>query len=171
VCLGTVCLRFLNTQNTSVTVTGAATSVLVAVESARVREALAAMFGAVEGFRVVAEAGCDQAALEAARAHRPHLALVEVELSGCGGYWAIRQMQAEGLVSVVVALGRRAHFEQAELALAPTYIQMGTSPRDLLNTVERALALGPKRGSAGQTEHDLLADAHPMLDKPALVDL
>src|SRR3979411_3280215 len=84
------------------------TTVLVAVESAQVREALVAILGALDGFRVVAEAANDQAALEAARTQRPHLALGDTDLSGCGGWWAIQEMQAEGLVPVVVALGRRA---------------------------------------------------------------
>src|SRR5207302_9848710 len=64
---------------------GPETTVLVAVESAQIREALVAMLGALEGFRVVAEADSDDAALEAARHHRPNLALIEPELSGCGG--------------------------------------------------------------------------------------
>ena len=68
------------------------TTVLVAVESNQVREGLVAMLGAVDGFKVVAEAATDEAAVEAARTHRPFLALVELELSGCGGFWAIRQI-------------------------------------------------------------------------------
>ena len=83
--------------------------------------------------------------MEAARAHRPFLALVELELSGCGGFWAIRQIESEQLASVVVALGRRADVAVAQLVGAKSYIQMGTSPRDLLDTVETALAFRAKR--------------------------
>jgi len=157
-----------HSQNSNVT----ATTVLVAVESAQVREGLVAMLGAVDGFRVVAEADSDERAVEAARAHRPFLALVELELAGCGGFWAIRQIESEGLASVVVALGRRADFALAELVGAQSYIQMGTSPRDLLSTVEAALAFRAKPGSTSgaQTEHEPLPDANPVLDKPALVD-
>jgi DNA-binding NarL/FixJ family response regulator len=146
------------------------TTVLVAVESAQVREGLVAMLGAVDGFRVVAEASSDTDAVEAARAHRPYLALVELELSGCGGFWAIRHIESEGLATVVVALGRRADFALAELLGAHSYVQMGTSPRDLLTTVEAALALRTKAPSGTQTEQELLPDAHPVLDKPALID-
>jgi DNA-binding NarL/FixJ family response regulator len=148
-----------------------ATTVLVAVESAQVREGLVAMLGAVDGFRVVAEASSDGAAVEAARAHRPYLALIELELSGCGGFWAIRQIESENLATVVVALGRRANFALADLVGAQSYVQMGTSPRDLLTTVEAALSFRGKPASGTQTEHDLLPDAHPVLEKPALVDL
>src|SRR5436853_4857990 len=93
VCRGVFCL-----QNASVTIATAAqaeTTVLVAVGSGRVREALVAMLGAQKGFRVVAEAATDEAALEAARALRPHLAVVETELSGCCGHWVIQQIRAQ----------------------------------------------------------------------------
>jgi DNA-binding NarL/FixJ family response regulator len=127
------------------------------------------MLGAVDGFRVVAEAATDTDAVELARVHRPYLALVELELSGCGGFWAIRHIESEQLASVVVALGRRAHFSLADLVGAQSYIQMGTSPRDLLSTVEAALGFRAK-GSGSQTEQELLPDAHAVVEKPALVD-
>ena len=141
----------------------ALTTVLVAVESARVREGLVAMLGAVEGFCVVAEAGSDQAAIEAARSQRPHLALVEPELSVCGGWWVIQQIRDEHLASVVVALGRRADGMLARTVGAQSYVQMGTAPRDLLRALEAALAVRANSGSAAQAEHDLLPDAHSVL--------
>jgi DNA-binding NarL/FixJ family response regulator len=141
----------------------AVTTVLVAVESAQVREALAAMLGALDGFRVVAEADTDQTAIEAARTQRPHLALVEPELSGCGGWWVIQQIRAEHLASVVVALGRRADGILAQMVGAQSYVQMGTSPRDLLSALEAAIAMRVPAGSAAQTEHNLLSDAHAVL--------
>jgi len=150
---------------------GQETTVLVAVESAQVREALVAMLGALEGFRIVAEADSDESALEAARRQRPHLALIEPELSGCGGWWTIQQIQAERLAGVVVALGRRANDALAHLAGAQSYVQMGISPRDLLSTLEAAMAFGrsPVSGTAEAEQH-LLPDAHAVLDKPAFVD-
>ncbi|MDQ6670506.1 MAG: response regulator [Chloroflexota bacterium] len=116
------------------------TTVVVAVESAKVREALVAMLVAQERFEVVAEVDTADAAVEAVRAQQPDLALVEPELSGCGGWWAIKQIQTERLAGVVVALGRRADCGQAQLVGARTYVQMGTSPRDLLTAVESAMA-------------------------------
>lgn len=141
----------------------AVTTVLVAVESAQVREGLVAMLGALDGFRVVAEADTDDTALEAARSQRPHLALVEPELSDCGGWWVIQQMRAEHLVGVVVALGRRADGGCAQIVGAQSYVQMGTSPRDLLTALEAALAMRVTAGSAAQAERDLLSDAHPVI--------
>ena len=146
------------------------TTVLVAVESDQVREGLVAMLGALDGFRIVAEACTDDLALAAARSERPQLALVELELSGCGGWWAIREMQAEHLAGVVVALGRRADGALARSVGARSYVQMGTSPRDLLSVLQAAVAVRGPSASGAQAEGDLLTDADPVLEKPALVD-
>ena len=121
------------------------------------------MLGALDGFHVVAEVDTDEAAIEAARNQRPQLALVEPELSNCGGWWVIQQMHAEHLVGVVVALGRRADSGCAQIVGAQLYVQMGTSPRDLLSALEAALAHRGTNGSAAQTERDLLPDAHPVI--------
>jgi len=69
--------------------------VLVAVESAQVREALVAIARRARPIPPVAEADNDEAAIDAARKLRPDLVLIEPELSGCGGWWAIKQIQAE----------------------------------------------------------------------------
>jgi DNA-binding NarL/FixJ family response regulator len=141
-------------------------TVLVAVESAQVREALVAMLGTLDRFCIVAEVDNADSAVEIARIERPNLALVEPELSGCGGWWAIKQIRGEGLADVVVALGKRADGALAQLVGARTYVQMGASPRDVLNAVEAALGC-----SGPEAQHDLLTDAHSVLEEPALVDL
>jgi DNA-binding NarL/FixJ family response regulator len=147
------------------------TTVLVAVGPPQVREALVAMLGALEGFRVVAEADSDEAAVDAARSQRPRLALIEAELSNCGGWWAIQQIQQEGLAGVVVALGRRAEARLAEMVGAQSYVQMGIAPRDLLTTLQAAMAVRAATVSgATEAEQHLLTDTHPVLEKPALVD-
>ena len=146
-------------------------SVVVAVESDQVREALVAMLSASDGFHVVAEANSADAALEAVRRQRPRLVLIEPELSNCGGWRVIQQIRLEQLACVVVALGRHANGMAAQLAGAESYVQMGTAPRDLLNAIEAAMAFRtpPVSGSAEAEDH-LLPDAHVVLDKPTLVD-
>jgi DNA-binding NarL/FixJ family response regulator len=149
---------------------GRETTVLVAVQSARVREALVAMLGAIDGFRVVAEADTDLGAVSAARTQRPRLALVEPELSDCGGWWAIQQIQLEQTADVIVALSRRADARLAQLVGAQSYVQIGIRPRDLLNALEAAIA-SVTRQSRSQTEHHLLANTDAVLDKPAFIYL
>jgi two-component system response regulator DesR len=152
-------------QGQNAQVTGE-TTVLVAVSSAQVREALGAMLGALDGFRVVAEVDTDGAAIDAARVHRPHLALIEPELSSCGGWWAIQQIHAEQLAGCVVALGRRADSVTAQIVGAQLYLQMGTAPRDLLSALQATLearAAASGEYSAAETEADLLSDPHTVL--------
>jgi DNA-binding NarL/FixJ family response regulator len=159
------------------------TTVLVAVGSPKVREALVAMLGAIEGFRVVSEADSADAAIEAARRQRPRLALIEPELSNCGGWWVIQQIRTEQLACVVVALGQRADGTLAQMVGAQSYVQIGVSPRDLLSTLEAAIAYRtpPLSGSAelasaselsggAEAEDHLLPDTNAVLDKPAFID-
>ena len=115
-------------------------TVLVAVDTPHVREALVAMLGALDGFQVVAEASSDDQALEMARQVRPHLAVVDQELSGCNGCWAIQVIQHERLANVIVAIGRRASSTLAETAGARAYVQVGTPPRDFVSTLQAVIA-------------------------------
>jgi DNA-binding NarL/FixJ family response regulator len=118
------------------------TTVLVAVQSPRIREGLVAILGALDGFQVVAEASSDEEAVELARTYRPRLALVDQELSDDCSWWTIQALQSEGLVQVVVALGRHCDGLTAQLAGAQAYVQMGTAPRDLVQALEIACADG-----------------------------
>ena len=114
-------------------------TVLVAVRSPQVREGLAAMIGALDGYRVVAEAASDDQAVELARSCRPRLALVDQELSECASGWTIQALRREGLVRAVVALGRRADDgARARAVGACAYVEMGSTPGDILRALERA---------------------------------
>ncbi len=97
------------------------------------------MLDALDGYRVVAETSTDTQALELARYWRPHLALIDQELSGYGGWWTINALQREGLADVIVALGRRGEGQSAQLAGAQAYVQVGCAPRELLSALREAL--------------------------------
>jgi two-component system, NarL family, invasion response regulator UvrY len=105
-----------------------------------VREGLVAMLGAVGGFQIVGEAATGEHALELARAFRPHLALIDQDLAGLGGWWTINLLQSEQLARVIVALGWRGDGVVAQIAGAQAYVQMGTAPRELLRSVEAAIS-------------------------------
>jgi DNA-binding NarL/FixJ family response regulator len=151
---------------------GLPNTVVVAVQSDQVREALVAMLSANDGFRIVAETNNADAAFEAARRQRPRLVLIEPELSNCGGWRVIQQIRREQLACVVVALGRHANGTAAQLAGAQSYVQMGIAPRDLLSAIETAMTFrAPPVSSAADAEDHLLPDTHAVLDKPTLVDL
>jgi two-component system, NarL family, invasion response regulator UvrY len=109
------------------------------VQSPEVREGLVAMLGALDGFQVVGEADSYDEVVEFARRLRPQLALIDQDLSGHGGWWAIQALRTEELVDVIVALGRRADGLLAQLAGAHAYVQIGCAPRDLLSVLELAM--------------------------------
>ena len=143
-------------------------TVLVAVESQGVREAIVAMLSTVDTFRVVGAVGTKDQALECARRERPALAVVDQGLADCGAWWLMHSIRQEALARAVVALGLRANCYEAELAGAQAYVQMGVSPRELVGVLEDALR---RVDLAVEAEQDLLPDAHPVLVEPALVDL
>jgi CheY-like chemotaxis protein len=87
-------------------------TVLVAVSSPGVREAMVAMIGALEGFRVVGEATTADQALQLARCHRPALAVVDDDLDQCSGTWTIRQLRGEDLAQAVIAIGWRGNGDE-----------------------------------------------------------
>jgi DNA-binding NarL/FixJ family response regulator len=119
------------------------TTVLVAVSSPRVREALVAVISAMEGFRVVGEATTAEQAVQLARAERPMLALVDDDLADCSGTWTMQELSGE---VVVVAIGWRANAAlQARAAGARMYIEMGGSPEDVLSAL---LDVCPKRAAS-----------------------
>ena len=51
----------------------------------------------------------------------------------------------------------------AQIVGAQSYVQMGTSPRELLSALEAAIAHRLTNGLATQTERDLLPDAHSVV--------
>ncbi|GAC1327458.1 MAG: hypothetical protein NVSMB2_26850 [Chloroflexota bacterium] len=141
------------------------TTVLIAVGHGRVREALAAMFNAREGFRVVAEVDSATAAITAARVLRPDVAVIEPALSEYAGLWALQQIRADGGAGVLVALGRRTDNALATALGVDLHLEMGTSPRDLLSALDRVLnaGLAARAPSAAQAEGHALADANPVV--------
>ena len=108
-------------------------TVLVAVRSPQVREALAALIESFVDFHVVGEAATDEQAVQIARDDRPRVALVGEEF--------IQALHDEGLVEAIVAIGARADgARRAQAAGACSYIQIGASPADILDALDTALS-------------------------------
>jgi DNA-binding NarL/FixJ family response regulator len=138
--------------------------VLVAVSSQQVREALVAMIGALEGFRVVAEATSADQALHLARTLLPALAVVDEDFVDCGSSWTIQRLCEERLAEAVVAIGWRANGAyRARAAGADLYLEMGGSPDDVLHALRNAC---PAR-SLPQAQLDHLTDTDSVGLEPA----
>ena len=122
------------------------TTVLIAVASPKVREALSAAIGSLDGYRVVGEASTDEEALRLARSLRPALAIVDEDLPGCCGTWTMQEMKIKRLVGGIVAIGLRASGDTRSLAAgARAYVQTGDSLDTLVAALGQARS-APYRG-------------------------
>ena len=119
----------------------AETTVLVAVESALLREALVAALGALDGFRVVGEAATDDQALEAAAEARPESAgsTRAVRQPWPGQFTITAGSQQWRAASAAIGRARHQQFRRS-LPAACEYVQIGAPARDLLRAVRTAIS-------------------------------
>jgi hypothetical protein len=77
----------------------------------------------------------------------------------------MQQLQAEQLADAVVALGRRSNGILAQLVGARVYVQIGTSPRDLLTELRAVLAVTQRPAALAQAsgQLDRLTEPDPVL--------
>src|SRR5436190_23475610 len=116
-------------------------SVIVADDVVSVREAIVELLEADERFLVVAQASGADAAVEAATAHRPDLAVLDVQMPG-GGPDAAARIRDASPATVVIACS--AHDDASSRAAmhdagAVAYAVKG---RDVLLDVVRTVLLG-----------------------------
>ena len=147
---------------------------LVAVESAQVREASGRDAGALDGFESSPKPDNDEAAVEAARRSTRRLALIEPELPAVGAGGPSSRFRRNGWRAWSWRWAGAPDGALAQLVGAQSYVQMGTSPRDLLSAVQAAHGVSAQAGRSQappRQKHDLLPDADAVLEEPALVDL
>ncbi len=142
---------------------GAEVTVLIAATQPHVREALAAIVGATDGFTVVGEAGDSHAAVSLARSLRPTLAVVDVDLPDHRAAWTIQTLHDEKLASAIVALGLRADNgtrERACTAGAHSYVQTGAPLDELLDALSSALHAYPAKNGTHRNGTNGVAQSH-----------
>lgn len=117
-------------------------TVLVAVESPAVREALVAIIDDLEGFLVGGQADSAEAAVAVARELRPRLAVVDEDLPDCCGSEVIQTLTTHRLAETVLAMGLRGDGDRrAKAAGAVIYVQTGTDPRELVAAIRSAVGV------------------------------
>ena len=104
-----------------------ARTVLLVDDSSAVLAALAKVVGSIPGAQVVATAVSAQGAVEAAEQHRPHLAIVDVDMPGggpsaCAG---IRRLSPATVVIALSALDDALHRRKMADAGAVGYLRKG----------------------------------------------
>ncbi|MET0187969.1 MAG: response regulator transcription factor [Pseudonocardia sediminis] len=130
--------------------------VLLADDEDLVRAGVAALLGLEPDITVVAQAGDGRTAVEAARAHRPDVAVVDLEMPGADGMAVTRELAAavpDCAVVILTGHGRPPHLQQALEAGASGFVPKG-SPGSVLADVVRRV-----HGGGRYVDPALAADA------------
>lgn len=116
---------------------------LLADDQALVRGALAALLGLEPDLEVVAQVGSGTEVVPAALAHRPDVALVDVEMPGLDGIAATAQLRAaapQTRVLIVTTFGRPGYLRRALQAGASGFVVKDTPAAQLADAVRRVHA-------------------------------
>ncbi|SCF16497.1 two component transcriptional regulator, LuxR family [Micromonospora purpureochromogenes] len=117
--------------------------VLLADDEELIRQALAALLGLEDDLEVVAQAADGRSALDAARAHRPDVAVVDLEMPAPGGI-ALAAELGRALPSCAVVIltghGRPGHLRQALTAGARGFLPKGAPGGALADVIRRVHA-------------------------------
>ena len=116
---------------------------LLADDQALVRGALAALLDLEADLQVVAEVGRGDEVLDAAREHRPDVALLDVEMPGLDGIAATEVLRAalpEVRVLIVTTFGRPGYLRRALQCGAAGFVVKDTPARQLADAVRRVHA-------------------------------
>lgn len=119
-------------------------TLLLADDQALVRGAMAALLGLEEDLEVVAEVGCGDEVVEAARRTRPDVAVLDVEMPGLDGISAAGLLREEvpgTKVLIVTTFGRPGYLRRALDAGASGFVVKDT-PSDELAEAVRTVARG-----------------------------
>jgi len=113
---------------------------LIADDQALVRGALSALLGLEGDIEVVAEVARGDEVLDAVRAQRPDVALLDIEMPGIDGISAAAQVRAampECRVLMVTTFGRPGYLKRAMQAGASGFVVKDTPAAQLADAVRR----------------------------------
>ncbi|TVL92115.1 response regulator transcription factor [Streptomyces sp. SAJ15] len=117
---------------------------LLADDEAMIRAGVRAILAADPGIEVVAEAADGRAAVEAARAHRPDVALLDIRMPGLDGLGACEQIARvapDTAVAMLTTFSEDAYIARALSGGATGFLLKSGDPYELLAGV-RAVAAG-----------------------------
>lgn len=123
----------------------ATTRILVADDVDLVAEAFEVLLGTQPDFEVVARVGRGDEVLDAARTHRPDLALLDVQMPGLDGIEAAERLHVElpaCRVILLTALAGSGHVHRALAAGAAGYLVKSTSAAHLIETIRTVMSGG-----------------------------
>jgi two-component system response regulator DesR len=147
--------------------------VLLAEDQTMVREALASLLGLEEDIEVVAQVGRGDEVIAAARAERPDVALLDIEMPGATGLDAAGLLRAELPATRVVILttfSRPGYLRRAMEQGASGFLLKDAPASELAEAIRRVVAgeriVDPGLAAAALVEGDspLTAREHEVLD-------
>ncbi|MGY1709246.1 DNA-binding response regulator [Geodermatophilus sp. SYSU D00758] len=120
--------------------------VLVAEDQGMVRGALRALLDLEEDIEVVAEVGRGDEVVDAARAHRPDVALLDIEMPGCDGIEAARELATAvpGCRAVVLTTFGRPGFLRRAMEVGAAGFLVKDAPVAELARAIRAVVAGER---------------------------
>lgn len=137
--------------------------VLLADDENLIRSALAALLSMEDDLQVVAQAASSEEALAMARAHRPHVAVLDLQMPGLDGIAVAEALRSEvpGCASVIVTShGRPGHLKRALAAGVGGFLPKTVSAHVLADVV-RAV-----HGGGRYVDPELAAEAISAGDSP-----
>ncbi|MCK1794964.1 response regulator transcription factor [Streptomyces sp. XM4193] len=137
--------------------------VLLADDEHLIRGAVAALLSLEDDLVVVAEAGSGTEAMAMARAHRPDVAVLDLNMPGADGVEVVRMIRAEipGCATMIVTgHGRPGHLKQALAAGARGFLPKTVSAQRLAEIIRTVHAGGR------YVDPELAADAISAGDSP-----
>ncbi|MEU4659946.1 response regulator transcription factor [Streptomyces sp. NPDC023723] len=117
--------------------------VLLAEDQNMMRGALALLLGMEADLEVVAQVAAGDAIVEAVLAHRPHVALLDIELPGRSGLDAaaeLRERAPECRVLILTTFGRPGYLRRAMEAGAAGFLVKDGPVEELAGAIRRVLA-------------------------------
>jgi DNA-binding NarL/FixJ family response regulator len=147
--------------------------ILLADDQALVRRGLRLILESESDFRVVAEAGDGQQALDAAATHNPDVILMDLRMPGLDGIAAIERLPADARVLVLTTFSADAQVYAALRAGASGYL-LKTAPPEQLMTAVRTVAAGDATLDPRITRrliHDAVTGPAPGSSRAALPSL
>jgi len=117
--------------------------VLIAEDQTMVRQALVALLELEDDIEVVAEAGSGAEALAMATAHRPDVAVLDIEMPAPGGLEVARELTATGFggkIVIVTTFGRPGYLRAAMAAGASGFLLKDAPAAELATAIRRVLA-------------------------------
>ena len=148
--------------------------VVVADDQELVRAGIVAMLGTQPDLSVVAEAGDGRAAVEAARAHRPDVVLMDVRMPRLDGIEATRQIcGTAGLVSRIIILTTfdLDEYVYAALRAGASGFLLKDAPREQLYHAVRTVAAGDALLAPSVTRRLIEQHVHGTVPPPDLSDV